>query len=716
MAQDSEIQDVELEQVITWWMQYLVRQFGKQELECILDKYLAMKWIDESIKDSALKSAETINISKSPDPQYDDHIGVSYLFIQKLNGKYINEEMLPPYEKEIVELKKIDILKDDSRSVISINPETLTETGKKDIKIVQMVNYPESGDCRPEDPTDRSIKEIDKGLELLSEKKKEFELLKSENKKLQQEIQKEKVQLQAKLKQIEKEREDITKHNNELKATRLKFENEQGKVSELESSTNSRCEKINRKQEKVNTLLGIVESKQKWIVQLKHDNENQMDKLKNRQQDVSYVRSKVNKETFELTEKQDEFRRLKKKVEAEITEFNKENDKLVQLKTDVEIQKENIEGTQRDLERLNSDISSQTKIYEEDKTYLELLLIDNSNKRSDLKTLDEETAAKQVELEARKIKLSNLKIEVDSGFLEFDKKNQEIGEIRNSIEKDERKIQQARDILEVQRSELEEQSLSALKDKTNLEKLLHENSKKLAELKVAEEEIGLKNKKAKELEAESLEYDSQLAEFNTKKQEIEKIRSGLEMDEQEIQKTQAELEIQRSKLDKIKSRMYAEELELKCLSIEDVRRTYEKEFNEIEQEINKIEALGLIKNKLESDILEVNNKKTEVDKLRQDVSSQERVLKLKLEELKELSENTINKKGELINIHRLQVMITNLNNELEKREACITTLEKEVVDLKNKLKSNIEQTRQIDIQTKLLHDNIKLQDAGKSIT
>ena len=86
MAQDSEIQDFDREQVITWWMQYLVRQFGKQELDDILNRYLAMKWIDESIKDSALKSAEIINIAKSPDPQYDDHIGVSYLFIQKLNG------------------------------------------------------------------------------------------------------------------------------------------------------------------------------------------------------------------------------------------------------------------------------------------------------------------------------------------------------------------------------------------------------------------------------------------------------------------------------------------------------------------------------------------------------------------------------------------------------------------------------------------------------
>ena len=176
MAQDSEIQDFEREQVITWWMQYLVRQFGKQELECILDKYLAMKWIDESIKDSVLKSAETINIAKSPDPQYDDHIGVSYLFIQKLNGKYINEEMLPPFEKKIVEPEEIDVLKDDSRSVISIQPETLTGTGKREINILQRVNYPESGGSGLEGPTDRSIKEIDKGLELLSEKKKEFEL------------------------------------------------------------------------------------------------------------------------------------------------------------------------------------------------------------------------------------------------------------------------------------------------------------------------------------------------------------------------------------------------------------------------------------------------------------------------------------------------------------------------------------------------------------
>ncbi len=148
---------------------------AEQELESVLDKYLAMKWIDESIKDPALKSAETINIAKSPDPQYDDHIGVSYLFIQKLNGKYINEEMLPPFEKEIVEPGEIDVLKDDSRSVISIQPETFTGTGKRNIKIVQRGDYPKSGGGGPEDPTDRSIKEIDKGLELLSEKNKEFE-------------------------------------------------------------------------------------------------------------------------------------------------------------------------------------------------------------------------------------------------------------------------------------------------------------------------------------------------------------------------------------------------------------------------------------------------------------------------------------------------------------------------------------------------------------
>jgi chromosome segregation ATPase len=205
------------------------------------------------------------------------------------------------------------------------------------------------------------------------------------------------------------------------------------------------------------------------------------------------------------------------------------------------------------------------------------------------------------------------------------------------------------------------------------------------------------------------------------------------MDEQDIQKSRAGLEIQRSKLDKIKSRMNAEELELKCLSIEDVRKTYEKELNEIEQQIKKIEAVRLIKenehneldiifaehekvkNKLESDILEVKREKTEVDKFRQDVYSLARALKLKQEELKELSENAKNKKGELINIHRLQVTITNLNKELEKREAYIATLEKEAVDLKDKLKSKNKQTRQIDIQTKLLHDNIKLQDAGKSV-
>jgi hypothetical protein len=140
MAQDSEIQDFEREQVITWWMQYLVKQFGKQELECILDKYLAMKWIDESIKNSALKSADTLNITYSPDSQYEDHIGVSYLFIQKLNGKYINEDMLPPFVEEIVEPEEIDILKDDLRSVISIQPETLTGTGKSDIPIVRKIN------------------------------------------------------------------------------------------------------------------------------------------------------------------------------------------------------------------------------------------------------------------------------------------------------------------------------------------------------------------------------------------------------------------------------------------------------------------------------------------------------------------------------------------------------------------------------------------------
>ena len=275
--------------------------------------------------------------------------------------------------------------------------------------------------------------------------------------------------------------------------------------------------------------------------------------------------------------------------------------------------------------------------------------------------------------------------------------------------------------------------MSAGEERTKLEKLLHENSEKVAELEAAEQEIRVKTENAKELEAESLKFDSQLAEFNNKKQEIGKIKSELEKDEQDIGKTRAELEVQKSELDNIKSRMKAEELELKCLSIEDVRRTYEKESNEIEQEIKKIEALKLLKekerneldnifteheklkNKLESDILEVKRKKTEVDKLKQDVSSQARALKLRQEELKEMSENAKNVKGELINIHRLQVTITNLNKELEKREAYIATLEKEAVDLKDKLKSKNKQTRQIDIQTKLLHDNIKLQDINKSV-
>jgi len=67
--------------------------------------------------------------------------------------------MLPHFEEEIVKPEETDILKDNSRSVITIRPETLTGTGKSDINIVQKVNYPESG-AGPKDSTDRSIKEI----------------------------------------------------------------------------------------------------------------------------------------------------------------------------------------------------------------------------------------------------------------------------------------------------------------------------------------------------------------------------------------------------------------------------------------------------------------------------------------------------------------------------------------------------------------------------
>ncbi|MCL7415189.1 MAG: hypothetical protein M8349_03900, partial [ANME-2 cluster archaeon] len=101
MTPDNEEKDVESQRILTRWVYYLVQQFGKTELEILLNKYILMRWIDESIKESALKISETIHVAKSKNPQYNDHLGISYLFIQKLMGKYVDMDMLPPYDGEV---------------------------------------------------------------------------------------------------------------------------------------------------------------------------------------------------------------------------------------------------------------------------------------------------------------------------------------------------------------------------------------------------------------------------------------------------------------------------------------------------------------------------------------------------------------------------------------------------------------------------------------
>jgi archaellum component FlaD/FlaE len=117
------------------WVHYLLSQFGASQLNALIDEYLMMKWIDQDIADVALKIAQEMDVKIAPVSDYEDHLGISYIFIQKLMGKQVHDDMLPPFVEnaELTQQLK-SVFDEDLRARFDSQVQDLEETRGEAVK------------------------------------------------------------------------------------------------------------------------------------------------------------------------------------------------------------------------------------------------------------------------------------------------------------------------------------------------------------------------------------------------------------------------------------------------------------------------------------------------------------------------------------------------------------------------------------------------------
>ena len=93
--------------IVMKWLQYLVDRVGKENISKVLDYYVDIGWITDDVKIKLLEYCEGITeeTKERRNLVAKDHIQ-SFLYIQKLKGKDIDEHFLGKIERDLNKLNK----------------------------------------------------------------------------------------------------------------------------------------------------------------------------------------------------------------------------------------------------------------------------------------------------------------------------------------------------------------------------------------------------------------------------------------------------------------------------------------------------------------------------------------------------------------------------------------------------------------------------------